>query len=268
MNTAGCFNWQSSPGSETMWVHHTKQGRLISSIELHEEAQPLRRQEVTLNAEAAGSGTMVFLTLTGLALLVGLPSSSLLGSGRPFDNPFQLLFPGAAIVLYAILTISFGQRLAGRYEPEAITWRSYLRLLLAPAALALGLTLPYWIIYRVTNYLPWIDLLALIAQLFIWGYLAGLFGLVLGLSRRSEIAKFNLKYLILITFLVGSLHPAISFVNPFVISGAMLSAGAGLLAVWGGPASWLGLALALSLGMQRQLQRRRKELHESTVSSA
>ena len=251
-----------------MWVHHTRQSRLISSTELHEEAQPRRRQEVALNLEAAGSGTMVFLALTGLALLVGLPSSSLLGSGRPFDNPFQLLFPGSAIVLYAILTISFGQRLAGRYEPGAITWGSHLRLLLALAALALGLTLPYWIIYRVTNYLPWIDLLALIVQLLIWGYLAGLFGLMLGLSHRSEISSFNLKYLILITFLVGSLHPAISFINPFAISSAVLSAGASLLAIWTGPLIWLGLGLLLSWEIRRQLQRRRKELHESTVSSA
>lgn len=219
-------------------------------------------------ARSAWSGTMVFLTLTGLALFVGLPSSRPIASEMPFDTQFQMLFPGAFIVLYAILAMNLGQLEAGWRDPAKDHFAGYPHRPLTQQALAFGLTLPYWIIYQATNYLPLPDLLALMAQQVAWGYLTGLFGFALGLGKRSEIAQFNLKYLIFIVFLVGSLHPAISVINPFVSAFLVLGGGAGLLSAWGGFLAWLSLGAILSFWIYRRLQRQRKETHESPLPSA
>jgi hypothetical protein len=220
-------------------------------------------------ARSAWSGTIVFLALTGLALLIGLPSAQLLGSEAPFSNQFQLLFPGAFLVLYAILTMNLGQMEANWGEPFAYPlFSGYQAQLFAKEGLAFGLTLPYWFIYQLTDYLAWPDTLLLMSQLFIWGCLTGLFGFALALGQHSEVIQFNLKYLVFIGFLAASLHPAISVINPFVSASLVLSSGAGALSAWIGPLIWLALAGILCVWIYRRLERLRKEPHESAFPSA
>jgi len=208
-------------------------------------------------ARSAWSGTMVFLALTGLALLIGLPNTQLLGSEMPFNNQFQLLFPGVFLVLYAILTMNLGQLEAGWGESSADQLSGYQGQLLSKQGLAFGLALPYWLIYRSTNYLPWPDTLMLMAQLFAWGYMTGLSGFALALGQRSEIIQFNLKYLTFIGFLVGSLHPAISLANPFVSASLLLNHEAHTFSAWVGFLIWLALAGVLSVWIYRRLERLR-----------
>jgi hypothetical protein len=249
-----------------MWPLLMRQRFVRAAIAARQKARP--SDPSYWIARAAWSGTIVFLTLTGLALIVGLPSGRQIGSEMPFDIRFQLLFPGAFTVLYAILAMNLGQMEAGWRDPVTDRFTGQPHRPLAQQALAFGLTLPYWLIYQATNYLPWPDLLALILQQVAWGYLASLFGLTLGLGKHSEIAQFNLKYLVFIVFLAGSLHPAISLINPFVSASLVLSGGAGKLSAWGGFIVWSTLAAAISFWVYRRLQSQRKETRESPLPSA
>lgn len=249
-----------------MWPLLIRQRFLRAAIAARQKARP--SDPSYWIDRAAWSGTMVFLTLAGLALIVGLPSGRQIGSERPFDIQFQLLFPAAFTVLYAMLAMNLGQMEAGWRDPVRDHFTGQPRRPLAQLALAFGLTLPYWFIYQATNYLPWPDLLALMAQQVAWGYLAGLFGLALGLSKHSEIAQFNLKYLAFIVFLAGSLHPALSLINPFVSASLVLNGGAGKLSAWGGFIIWSALATVVLFWVYRRLQSQRKETDGSPLPSA
>lgn len=147
-----------------------------------------------------------FLIFTGIALVIAMPS----GGAAPADPVpnLKMFFPIAYIVLYGIIAMNLGQDVGAN-------GRSPL-LLSAQLAFALFITIPYWIVFKTIIHTGWLQILWGLGHLFVYGFMLGLFGVLLVTLFESEITQFNVKYAFCISYLLGSLFIAIAHpVSPF-----------------------------------------------------
>ena len=202
------------------------------------------------------SAYMAFALLTGLVLLLFLPSSQ-----RILDSlaapPDLLLFPLLFIILYGILAMTLGQ--AEIHWTQHASWPSSITHLVARQLFALALALPYWFIFLGAHSLSLLLSLVVLLHLCLYGFVLGCFGWRLGLTRRSEIFQFNLKYLIFATYLIGSFFlPGLSYLNPLWPLDRLLreSSGSGLIGLFiQSDLLWLATGFLLALWIHRSLER-------------
>lgn len=156
---------------------------------------------------------MAFVLVAGLLLLLFLPGSQRIAELRsPSDS--MVFFPTLFVILYGIVAMTLGQ--AEFDWQRRLAWPGPLLQLSARQSLALLLTLPYWLTFLSTYSLSPLMSLAVLLQLGIYGSVLGLFGWRLAQSQRSEIFRFNLKYLGFFSFLGASFFvPGLKLLNPF-----------------------------------------------------
>ncbi len=202
------------------------------------------------------SSYLAFLLLAGLALFLALPYSVRIGELTASALQPNGLFPVLYVIIYGIIAVTLGQAEAGRERPAiGRSWRWHWLRLFARQALAIGLTLPYWVAFLAAYVLPVTLIVGIAVQLLLYGLTLGLFGWRLALTRYSEIVQFNVKYLALIALWMVSLFvPGLLYFNPFGMVQRWLSGYPGVEAVISG-GLWLGLAALLSGWTWRAFQR-------------
>ena len=143
------------------------------------------------------------VTLVGAVTILALPPTrrirELMGSGLD-PTPF---FAGALLVAYGLFSVNLGQGERRWKDLFQDRLSRYLAHIAAQLLLGLLATAPFWLIFKVLAYA---ELTAVIwggAYLFGYGFVLALLGLLVG-TLASETAQFQLKYLGLAGYLVGS----------------------------------------------------------------
>jgi len=161
------------------------------------------------------------LIFTGLALVLALPPGGQAAVISDYGLNLKMLFVIVYIVLYGIVAMNLGQQIKfASYQVPSSQVRGFMRTcqlaLIAQLGFALFITTPYWIVFKTISYASWAQILWGAGHLFIYGFVLGLFGLLLATLTDSEITQFNVKYAVFVGFLLGTLfisaaHP----LNPF-----------------------------------------------------
>lgn len=162
-----------------------------------------------------------FLVLVAISLLLGLPSSEpvrQLTAGQAWPVG---VFPMAFVIVYGVLALTLGQcevAWEARLSPAGQLGHLGGRLLFA-----LALVIPLWLSYLFAYSREVILIGGLFVHLALYGIVFGLLGWWLGLTRRSEITQFNLKYLLFFSYVVATtLIQGLRYLNPVAPIDAML----------------------------------------------
>ncbi len=167
------------------------------------------------------------LIFTGLALVLALPPGGQTAVISDDDLDLKMLFTIVYIMIYGIVAMNLGQNIQSNSQTvqqsdsqksKAVGLFDYstVRRLMAQLAFALFITTPYWIVFKTIIYASWVQIFWGAGHLFIYGFVLGLFGLLLATLIDSEITQFNVKYAVFVGFLlstlfISALHP----LNPF-----------------------------------------------------
>jgi MFS family permease len=167
-----------------------------------------------------------FLIFVGLGVLVALP-----GTGRIeqiSDMGFtEMFFSGALIIFYGIFAMNLGQAKADLQNKYKKRYKSYIKHLVSQLIFLMFITMPYWIIFKMITYANTTAAILAGAYLFIYGFALGLFGFSIGLSNKSEIFQFNLKYAAFIAYLALTLFSG-QLASPFLNFSLILKGKPGL----------------------------------------
>jgi hypothetical protein len=191
------------------------------------------------------SSYLSFAILVTLALLISLPSTGKIGNSSEVITNVLMLFPFLAILLFGILAMNFGQLEQTWLGPFGREWPLYYKHLALQLGFLMLLMLPAWVVYQGVHHLPAARMLWGLAHLFVYGVLAGLFGLLVGLRAQSEISQFNIKYSVFLIFLFLTAlwwQP----LNPFFVLMAIFGDAVLDQSGWFFVKSYLSLALLIS----------------------
>lgn len=201
------------------------------------------------------SVVFAFLVILLLLLMVTSPFPSQVKGVLDRSSTGGALFLVIYLLVFGIAAITLGQ--AETMWRDRLSWRGSLLHLGARIALALLLSLPFWLVLFALLGAEGLRLPALLAHLWLFGMVLALFGWWLGLSGASELVQFNVKYLAFFGFLFGSLFlPGLRLLNPFALTEFVLwgpEAAEG--APWAGELLWLGLGLLLAAATRRRWRR-------------
>lgn len=185
------------------------------------------------------------LIFTGLALILALPPGGQAAVVSDYSLNLKMLFTIVYIVIYGIVAMNLGQQIQfASYQVPSSQVRGFtttfklanLRTcqlyLITQLAFALFITTPYWIVFKAIIYASWVQIFWGAGHLFIYGFVLGLFGLLLATLTDSEIVQFNVKYAVFVGFLLGTLFISVAHpLNPFHVLSFILEG------EWAGPSA-------------------------------
>jgi len=143
---------------------------------------------------------LMMATIIGPVTILALPQARTIGELGGSAAPF---FAGALLIAYGLFAATIGQgerRWGKRFQGQ---WRRHLIRVAAQLLLGLVALAPCFLIFKVLAYLKLTAVILSGAYLLGYGLVLALFGLLLG-TLASETAQFQLKYLGLGSYLVGS----------------------------------------------------------------
>lgn len=199
----------------------------------------------------------VFALLAILLVLLVVTSPSRRPVGEAVTDPSTggALFAGGFILVFGIAAITLGQAEANWHN--RLPWRGSLLHLGARVALALLLTIPFWMVLFSVLSLDVGRIPLVLGYLWLFGTVLALFGWGLALTGTSDLVQCNVKYLAFFAFLfAGFFVPGLRGVNPFAalefalwgtVPPGWSPLGAGL---W-----WLGLGGLLAAATRRRWRR-------------
>ncbi|MCL6641699.1 MAG: hypothetical protein K6T71_00025 [Candidatus Bipolaricaulota bacterium] len=153
-----------------------------------------------------------YLVLTGIPLLMALPSSARIDALSEPRLSMVPIFVTAAIALFTIYSLNFGPAHAKlRRSPQEIHTS-----LLGHVGFLMVLSLPYWTVFVGISGLPLARIAVALFYLVLYGSCWALIGLAIGLRWPSEITQFNIKYALLIVSVIGTFF-ALRPLNPFLV---------------------------------------------------
>lgn len=155
---------------------------------------------IELITPATWSVYLSYLILSGIPLLMALPSTTRIDALVEPRLSMLPIFAIVAILLFAIYSLNFGPVHARLRKPPQEIQMS----LLAHVCLLLLLSLPYWTVFQGISGHSIGRVVGALTYLVLYGSCWALGGLVIGLRWPSEIAQFNLKYALLIASILGT----------------------------------------------------------------
>lgn len=213
--------------------------------------------QMELITPATWSAYLSYLILSGIPLLMALPSTARIDALVEPRLSMLPIFTTVATLLFAIYSLNFGPVQARlRQPPQQIPMS-----LLAHVCLLLVLSLPYWTVFQGISGHSIGRVLGALTYLVLYGSCWALGGLVIGLRWPSEIAQFNLKYALLIASMLGTFF-VVRPLNPLLALSIWFGEGSldkqwGFLLMGYGGLVLVGLALfmwvTILLGKREQL---------------
>lgn len=194
----------------------------------------------TVEWSASWSAYTGYLILAGIPLLMALPSSARVDALIEPHWSMIPIFTTAAVLLFTIYALNFGLAHARREASPGEICVS----LLAHVGFLMIISLPYWAAFESISGYSLGRLGGALGYIALYGACWAFIGLAIGRRWTSEIARFNIKYALLIVSIVGTFF-VLRPLNPFLV-----------LSLWFGEGTlqWgfvlMGyLALALVLGV-------------------
>ena len=153
-----------------------------------------------------------YLVLSGVPLLMALPSSARIDALSEPRLSMAPIFVTAATVLFTVYSLNFGPAHAKlRRSPQEIHTS-----LLEHVGFLMLLSLPYWTVFEGLSGLSLARIAGALFYLVLYGSCWALIGLAIGLRWPSEITQFNVKYALLIVSVIGTFF-ALRPLNPFLV---------------------------------------------------
>lgn len=149
---------------------------------------------------ATWSTYVSYLILSGIPLLMALPSTARIDALIEPRLRMLPIFTTVTTLLFTIYSINFGLVHAKLKK----TLREIQTSVPAHVCLLLVLSLPYWTVFQGISGHSIGRVVGALAYLVLYGSCWALGGLVIGLRWSSEIAQFNLKYALLIAGMLGT----------------------------------------------------------------
>jgi len=189
------------------------------------------------------SSFMTFLLLTGALVVIALPFSMDGQQIRDTESKLSDLFPTVYVLLFGIVAISLGQ--AEIMWEHRLSDLSQFVHLASRILLALGLTIPFWVVFLMGTSQSPLMVVPVILHLALLGIVLGIMGWRLALTQFSEIFQFNVKYLSFFAFLIITFfYGPVRFLNPIWPLQEMASQGISLP----GPAAFAYYAAWIAAG--------------------
>jgi len=161
-----------------------------------------------------------YLVLTGVPVLMALPSSARIDALMEPRLSMLPIFVTAATVLFTIYSLNFGPAHAKlQQSPQEIQ-----RSLLGHVGFLMVLSLPYWTVFGGISGLPFARIAGALVYLTLYGSCWAVIGLAIGLRWPSEITQFNVKYALLIVSVIATFF-ALRPLNPFLALSLLLGEG-------------------------------------------
>ncbi len=149
---------------------------------------------------ATRSVYLSYLILSGIPLLMALPSTARIDELVKPRPSMLSVFTTVTTLLFTIYSLNFGPVHAKLKK----TLREIQMSVLAHVCLLLVLSLPYWTVFQGLSGHSIGRVLGALTYLVLYGWCWALGGLVIGLRWPSEIAQFNLKYALLVASMLGT----------------------------------------------------------------
>jgi hypothetical protein len=168
-----------------------------------------------------------YLVLSGVPLLMALPSSARIDALSEPRLSMLPIFVTAATVLFTVYSLNFGPAHAKlRRSPQEIHTS-----LLGHVGFLMLLSLPYWTVFEGLSGLSLARIVGALVYLTLYGSCWAVIGLAIGLRWPSEITQFNVKYALLIVSVITTFF-ALRPLNPFLVLSLLLGEGS-LREQWG-----------------------------------
>jgi hypothetical protein len=149
---------------------------------------------------ATWSSYVSYLILSGIPLLMALPSTARIDALVEPRLSMLPVFTTVTTLLFAVYSLNFGPVHAKLKKPL----REIQTSVLAHVVLLLVLSLPYWTVFQGISGHSIGRVVGALSYLVLYGSCWALGGLVIGVRWPSEIAQFNLKYALLIVGMLGT----------------------------------------------------------------
>jgi hypothetical protein len=160
---------------------------------------------------ATWSAYLSYLILTGIPLLLALPSTARIDALVEPRLSMLPIFATVATLLFTIYSLNFGPVHANMKKPP----REIQTSLLAHVCLLMLISLPYWTVFQGISGHSVGRVVGALTYLTLYGACWALGGLAIGLRWPSEIAQFNFKYALLFISIVGTFF-ILTPLNPFL----------------------------------------------------
>lgn len=167
---------------------------------------------VELITPATWSVYVSYLVLTGIPLVLALPSSERIDALSEPRLSMLPIFATVSTVLFTIYALNFGPAHARLRRPP----REIHTSVLAHVGFLMLLSLPYWTVFEGISGLSVARIAGALVYVVLYGACWALIGLAIGLRWPSEITQFNVKYALLIVSVIGTFF-VLRPLNPFLV---------------------------------------------------